>query len=175
MADYRDGDQSGQARGTAFFVFYEEKKLGENRGFVYLVTNRHMAEPQSNGHPVSVRRVTLRVNLKAASAGQQSAEAELPLGTQMHWYFPDDPSVDLAVIPLTLDQNVVDYQPFPVSLFATKDVIEYGASLISRMRDVMIGVRYSGCLNSKCMLWPMNAVFSIEPPQFEPRILTSNG
>src|SRR5689334_1185802 len=39
--DYQDGQKAGQIRGTGFFVFYPDKRLGENAGFVYLVTNRH--------------------------------------------------------------------------------------------------------------------------------------
>ena len=46
---------------------------------------------------------------------------------------------------------------------------------MSVMREVTMGVRYSGCLNSNRMLRPMKEVFNIEPPQFDPRILTSNG
>src|ERR1700676_1605223 len=41
--------------GTCFFVFYEDKRLGEDRGFFYLVTNRHMANPgieDGNNFPV---------------------------------------------------------------------------------------------------------------------------
>src|SRR5271157_2673130 len=119
--DYRDGDRVGQERGTAFFVFYEDKRLPENRGFIYLVTNRHMAQPRINGHVVSVLHASLRLNLRATGRGSQSAEGELPLG-QLHWYFPADEAVDLAVIPLVPD-DTVDYMPFPVSWFATKEVI----------------------------------------------------
>src|SRR5580692_7819341 len=40
----RDGS-SYVAEGTCFFVFYEDKRLGDNGGFIYLVTNRHVAVP----------------------------------------------------------------------------------------------------------------------------------
>src|SRR2546421_6570612 len=39
------GGQAYEAKGTCFFVIYEDKRLGDNTGFVYLVTNRHVAVP----------------------------------------------------------------------------------------------------------------------------------
>lgn len=122
--EFRDGSQVKQLRGTAFFVFVEDKRLGENRGFVYLVTNRHMVDPVFHGRSVSPSRVSLRLNLRAASSGIQSAEATLPLVPQFRWYFSQDDGVDLAVVPLAPDQRIYDYEAFPASLFATKDVIE---------------------------------------------------
>jgi len=122
--DYQYGSTSGQFRGTAFFVLYEDKRLGDNRGFGYLVTNRHMAEPKIDGHQVFVRQASLRLNMQPAPGTSQSLEGELSLGSNIPWYFPTDEGVDLAVIPLNLDQSKVDYLPFPVSLFATKDIIK---------------------------------------------------
>ena len=43
------------------------------------------------------------------------------------------------------------------------------------MREVTIGVRYAGWRNSKCMPRPTKRIFSIEPPQDEPSILTRTG
>ena len=122
--DYRDGNEVGQLRGTAFFVFLEDKRLGDNRGFSYLVTNRHMAEPEKDGRKLSITKVSLRLNLKSVNGGIQSEEGALPLGSGLRWYFPKDDAVDLAVIPLALDKQRYDYEEFPVSLFATKDVVE---------------------------------------------------
>jgi hypothetical protein len=42
---YLKGGVNMQSSGTCFFVFYEDKRLGEKQGFKYLVTNRHMAVP----------------------------------------------------------------------------------------------------------------------------------
>jgi hypothetical protein len=33
------------AKGTGFFVFYEDKRLSDHGGFIYLVTNEHVAAP----------------------------------------------------------------------------------------------------------------------------------
>lgn len=69
-------------------------------------------------------RFSLRLNLKSPAGGIQSAEGTLPLVPQFRWYFSQDDAVDLAVVPLTPDQKVFDYEAFPASLFATKDVIQ---------------------------------------------------
>jgi hypothetical protein len=122
--EFQDGDHIGGIQGTGFFVFVEEKRLGENRGFIYLVTNRHMAEPEVRGQRAPVRRVSLRLNLKVPVEGVQSVEEDLPLGPDLHWYFPKDDAVDLAILPLAPDQGRYDYQALPTSLLATKDTIE---------------------------------------------------
>jgi hypothetical protein len=122
--DCRDGADEKQVRGTAFFVFYEDKRVGENGGFFYLVTNRHVAEPAINGHKLSIEKVSLRLNLKVPVEGRESEEGTIPLGNGFGWHFPDDAAVDLAVLPLKPDQSRYDYAPFPVSLFATRDAVQ---------------------------------------------------
>jgi hypothetical protein len=118
----RDGTPM-EARGTCFFVFYEDNRVGENGGFVYLVTNRHMAEPGvEEGKTYPVTSVTLRMNLKTSDMG--SLEAPISSVGQPHWFFPVDTSVDLAITPLAPDQGTFDYLPFPVSLFATRDIVQ---------------------------------------------------
>jgi S1-C subfamily serine protease len=121
--DYRDGVSNGQARGTAFFVFYPDKRVGENGGFLYLVTNKHVAEPEINGHKVAVQRMTLRLNLKTPVDGRESEEVTIPLSNLFHWYFPGDAAVDLAVLPVHPDESRYDYAPVPVAFFATNDVV----------------------------------------------------
>jgi hypothetical protein len=112
-----------EADGTCFFVFYEDKRVGEKGGFAYLVTNRHMANPGiEDGNSFPVLSVQLRLNLANSDLG--SEEGQIPIGGQLHWFYPSDDSVDLAVLPLAPDQARYDYMPIPVSLFATHDVIE---------------------------------------------------
>lgn len=120
---YFNGTAEMISSGTCFFVFYEDKRLGENGGFVYLVTNRHVASPGiENGAPYRVLATLLRLNLR--TPGQGSEEGALPIGNQMHWFFPSDDSVDLAVLPLLPDQAKYDYLAIPFSGFATRDVVE---------------------------------------------------
>lgn len=109
--------------GTGFFVFYPDKRLGEDQGFFYLVTNRHVVQPGiEDGHPNQAEWMTLRVNPIDAST---SASDEL-LASQFlqMWHFPTDPSVDLAVLELLPDQKKYDFVPIPLSVFATQDVID---------------------------------------------------
>ena len=110
------------AEGTCFFVFYDDKRLGENGGFMYLVTNRHVASPGIEiGAPYPVLETHLRLNLR--DSGQGSEEGPLPIGNQFHWFFPSDDSADLAVFPLLPDQTKYDYLGIPTSIFATQDVV----------------------------------------------------
>ncbi len=119
----KDG-ASMQISGTCFFVFYEDKRLGENQGFRYLVTNRHMAVPGiERGDSYTVQRAFVRLNLRNPDAGKESEEAEVPLGAGMHWVFPADDSVDLAVLPAGPDTNRYDYVDVPASILATKDQV----------------------------------------------------
>src|SRR5713101_4457884 len=120
----QDGDQVARFRGTAFFVFLEDKRLGDNRGFIYLVTNRHMALPEKDGRPLPIRKVSLRLNLRTPIRGNQSEEALLPLEGGVRWYFPATASVDLAVMPVNPGEDRYDYVALPVSFFVTKDVFE---------------------------------------------------
>jgi hypothetical protein len=119
---YVKEDGFAEADGTCFFVFYEDKRGGENFGFMYLVTNRHMAKPGAeDAKNYSVLMTNVRLNLRNSV---QSEETTLPIGSQLHWYFPADESVDLAVLPVLPDQNRYDYMPLPASIFATNDVVE---------------------------------------------------
>lgn len=118
------GGQAYVAAGTCFLVFYEDKRLGDNRGFMYLVTNRHVAVPGiDEGQHYPVQWTKIRLNLRPITQATESEEANIPLGAQRHWYFPSDDGVDLAVLPILPDQARYDYQAFPVSLFATKDLV----------------------------------------------------
>jgi hypothetical protein len=121
---YQDGDHIAKIYGTAFFVFYEDKRAGAGSGFIYLVTNRHMAQPQRNGQAAVVLQQSLRMNLKKTINGMQSVDAPLPVGLGARWVYPIDEAVDLAVLPVMPDQMIFDYEPIPFSMFATKDVVE---------------------------------------------------
>jgi hypothetical protein len=121
---FQDGQNAGEAQGTAFFVFVPDKRLGENGGFTYLVTNRHMADPSvAIGHVVQVLSFSLRVNriLPQGDSGIQLTEIPLP---NIQWALPVDASVDLAVAPLGLDPTKVDYLTISESTFATRDIVK---------------------------------------------------
>jgi trypsin-like peptidase len=111
-----------QVNGTCFFVYFPDERVGKDRGFVYMVTNRHVAVPGiEDGHTYTVGATTLRLN-RIDSAN--SDEKLLPLGAStLHWYFPTDPAVDLAILPFAPDQSIYEVEPFPISMFATKEQV----------------------------------------------------
>jgi len=115
-----DGNQQVEDRATVFFVGVPDARLGKNE-FVYLVTNRHVAQPEKEHRKLRVTKQTLRLNLRKESNGIAAAEGTIPLDT--HWYFPKDDAVDLAVLPLAPDLNKFDFQVVPISFLATKDVV----------------------------------------------------
>jgi len=116
-----DGPQI--AEGTCFFVFYGDKRGGENFGFMYLVTNRHMARPGiADGKNYPVLWTHVRLNLRNSDQG--SEEDVIPIGGQLQWRFPTDDAVDLAILPILPDQTKYDYIAIPVSEFATHDVVD---------------------------------------------------
>jgi hypothetical protein len=111
-----------KASGTCFFVFYPDERVGKDRGFAYLVTNHHVASPGiEDGHPYPTVGTTLRLNRKDSGG---SDEGPIPVGSQLHWYFPTDDAIDLAVLPVSPDQTKYDTEPIPVSMFATRDEVE---------------------------------------------------
>ncbi|MGA2476569.1 MAG: serine protease [Terriglobia bacterium] len=118
--DCQDGNEQLQDRGTGFFVAVPDARLGE-KAFIYLVTNRHVVEPERDHRKLRVTRQSLRLNLKKQGDGFNSMEGIIPLNVP--WYFPKDDAVDLAVLPMAPDSNIFDYQAFPISFFATKDVV----------------------------------------------------
>lgn len=126
---YQDGLTIGREEGTGFFVIVQDTRMGPNGGFSYFVTNRHMADPSIGvGHRVTVLGYSLRVNLtnKGMASIKGSVEAyeiQIPV-SQLVWVLPTDPSVDLAIAPLGLDQSLVDYLVISESQFATSDVVK---------------------------------------------------
>jgi hypothetical protein len=119
------GTRLWEARGTCFFVFVPDNRLGAERGFVYAVTNRHVVQPGiENGAAYPVQKTRIRLNLKHPSNGQQSFEVEVPAGVEGKWHVPSDGSVDLAVLPFAPDRNEFDYMVVSPDLFATKDVVD---------------------------------------------------
>jgi S1-C subfamily serine protease len=118
---YRDGSTERTiGGGTGFFV------AGEDSGktFIYLVTNRHVAAPMVNGVPAASIGEYARLNLAQPRADAEWEEIPLPMTGPASWSFPDDPNVDLAVLPLVPDLKKFRYRVIPTSAFATSDVIK---------------------------------------------------
>jgi hypothetical protein len=121
---FRDGGSQAEAAGTGFFVSVPDARLSSGRTFSYLVTNRHMADPSvSVGHTVQVLGLTIQANKKLGEGeqGPSLVDISIPAGP---WFFPDDQSVDLAVMPLGLDPSRIDYLNIPIDQLATEDVLK---------------------------------------------------
>lgn len=129
---YQNGSNAQGVIGTGFFVFLPDERLGQNRGFIYLVTNRHVAQPGIDaGTPYPVSGLFLRLNLATAQGAVQSVQEQVPLNGEFHWYFPTDDSVDLAVLPVAPDQNRYAYQMIPDSMIVSASQVKAG--------DVVVG------------------------------------
>lgn len=127
MVVYRNGAVQGGVIGTCFFVIVPDKRLGENQGFIYLVTNRHVAQPGIDlGAPYEVQAVFLRMNLITPQGENQSVQEQIPLGGRFRWFFPSDPGVDLAVLPIAPDQKTYAYVPIPSSIIVDAEQLRTG-------------------------------------------------
>jgi hypothetical protein len=124
--------RTGELQGTGFLVDLPEPQLGPNQGFGYLVTNRHVAEAidDTNGtcEQYRVLGTSVTLNLKSSSSGQRGHMETLPIPPSVAWAFPADASVDLAVLPFSLDQNKYDVEYVSLSDFVTRTLLnsEFG-------------------------------------------------
>jgi hypothetical protein len=110
--------------GTGFFVGVHDDRLKENENFVYLVTNRHMAQPGiEDEKPCVVMNYSLLMNKKSNAAGSPDTLEISRLGHTLPWHYSDDASVDLAVIGATLNEGY-DALWVPESIFITEEMIK---------------------------------------------------
>jgi Trypsin-like peptidase domain len=121
----KDAGQSYTVNGTGFFVAYPDKRLKENKTFIYFVTNRHVALCwKSTGHPMEVKSIAFQMNLRSPVHDKFSQQFVLNQSGNLPWILPSDESVDLAVFPIAPSTQVVDYKVIPISMLATKDVLD---------------------------------------------------
>lgn len=121
---FSDNGTQKEASGTGFFVYYPDARLGKDKVFGYLVTNRHMADPSVTiNHPIQTLGHTLLANRVTQSGETSPSLVSFPITTKQ-WYFPDDRSVDLAVMPLNLDPSKIDFAPISFDMLATEDSIK---------------------------------------------------
>ena len=100
-------DKNGKVEtyaGTGFIIAYHDPRLNPDQNFDYLVTNRHVAECLDDDlQPMQVLSITFEVyNLK----NDETPMLTLNDKGNARWYFPDDPSVDLAVTPVTFGAGI---------------------------------------------------------------------
>lgn len=105
------------------WVEQRDARIGQGQAFSYLVTNRHVISPLIDGVRAVPRRVSIQANLKDEVNGSFLLKAEIPIST-FKWYYPDDPSVDLAITPLGLPQEEVDRTAIDRDIFVTEDDVK---------------------------------------------------
>jgi hypothetical protein len=113
--------------GTAFYVEMTDVRLPEGTKILYLVTNRHVAQPGvEDGAPCKVFNYQVFMNLKN-SANLTGDRLDIQnLGGDVDWFFSDNESVDLAVTGVRLDPSSMDYMTIPISQFVTQEMIDKG-------------------------------------------------
>ena len=123
-----DNNETKEIDGTGFFLAVPDARLPKEKTFLYLVTNRHMAAPDS--HLGLTRRVVKydvllnTINKVGDHPDVQAKTFELKPGLNASWYFPEDKSIDLAVLPVVLDIKSISFQEISISDIATDDVRE---------------------------------------------------
>jgi len=110
----KNGSQLASAAGTGFLVAVTDPRLPKGQSFVYLVTNRHVAECWDEHYqPREIQSEQVRFNTKDGSSRWLNANPA-------DWRFPADDSIDLAAMPVTLPDGLLVIL-IPVDQFATKD------------------------------------------------------
>jgi hypothetical protein len=121
----KEGSQEFDVRGTGFFISYPDSRLGKEGSFVYLVTNRHIAECwNSSNRPMQVERISIRLNRWQVEGDSVAQDLVLNPSGNIPWTLPQDDSVDLAVTLLLPDPTRFDFRSMPLSMLAGQDLIE---------------------------------------------------
>ena len=96
-------DQSGQLKdaGTGFLLVVPTK-ADPVRGYILLVTARHIVDPQWNGCPVTNNILKVSLNKKEYDP-KKDDPGTVEVSAIGGWHFPEDDSVDIAVVVLNGD------------------------------------------------------------------------
>lgn len=84
-----------------------------NMGFCYLLTDKHVIEGAKDA---GYKDIFVRLNTR------NGGSATFPLPDK--WSYPKNPSVDLAVIPVTPDERIFEIKSIPADLFASQQIIQ---------------------------------------------------
>jgi len=116
--------------GTGFFtlVVSDPKDAPDGKdvhGYSYLVTNRHVAQPGAeHGKPLIPLDTSLTLTHKSDASHPESYAETVRIDNILKWVYPDDESVDLAVMQIGAPQSVYDYVVIPNTQFVTDDDID---------------------------------------------------
>lgn len=121
---YRSGAKTQYVSGTCFFVTVLDDRLGKGAGFLYTVTNRHVAMAEGADPKTLLPEVYVYVNLSKPAGDSAIFQDKIPLAGTTRWYFPSDETVDLAVLPTVPKPSLFDIEGIDTSLFATSEAIK---------------------------------------------------
>ncbi len=113
------GDQVVTETGTGFFLAYPDPRLQSGQTFVYLVTNRHVAECwDEHAKPSTVISTLLRAN------GKNGLSVVIPIQqiSNDNWHFSSDDSADAAVLSVS-PNDLIDDLLIPTDMAATRDYL----------------------------------------------------
>lgn len=114
--------------GTGFFVSVHDERLKQDENFVYLVTNRHVAQPGiEDDKPCVVTNYSLLINRKLQPVGSPDTLEKNQLGRAITWHYSNDSTVDLAVLAVSLSLPAgesYDAMWIPDSLFITGEMVK---------------------------------------------------
>lgn len=113
--------------GTGFIVYIPDERLGKDRGFNYLITNRHVVQPGiENGKPCKVVGYSLALNHRGTSDTEAPHLQIVPISGDVSglWFFPDDPSVDLAATQMAADPKQFDFETIPLGIFVSQEMVD---------------------------------------------------
>lgn len=120
----KDGDKEIEDRGTGFFVGFPDPRLPKDQSFPYLVTNRHVALCWKDfGKPLPVENISITLNRRQPNGDVVAQEVFLNRSGNAAWVFPQDESVDLAVLPFGPDPAEFDFLTAPFTMLADDDFL----------------------------------------------------
>jgi hypothetical protein len=110
--------QAPEANGTGFFVAVPSEK-DPSRAFGYLVTAKHVIQDSSG---TFFQRIYLRLNKKAGDVDFPSVD--LTRNGHSVVVVSQDPTVDIAVVPVAPSQSTYDFKIIPAAMLTTGESIK---------------------------------------------------
>jgi hypothetical protein len=109
--------------GTAFFVFYPDKRGGEGYGFTYVVTAKHVLKDELEGKYLD--KIRLRLNRKTGTGvGFALLQVSDSKGNLLWLDDRDDPNANIALSLGYPSDEEVDYQKISIQSFADSDTLK---------------------------------------------------
>jgi hypothetical protein len=112
--------------GTGFFIKYTDENSGQS--YSYLVTARHVLQDMNGG---LLPAINLRINLNSTTSQLQYGFINNVPVSDAHgnllWLHSDDPTADVAMLPLLPDDNVFEYAGIASEDFLSDAALQVGS------------------------------------------------